>query len=163
MKLIQVKFRIEKFNFVIVKLTQVKFNHLFQPTFLYGGPENPKKVETAIPTFEKLIKKRILCEKRFYCNNSNSKWISVGIVPATKLLDESAVGFYLEVSLGGESCEAMPLGGAEGAASLFSTIRQIPEYNKVQPFHTQFKNGKNITIGTVNWNDDVSSFIFMCI
>lgn len=129
-----------------VKLIQVKFKNLFQATFLYGGPQNPKRISEEIPTFETLTKKRSLCEKRFFCNNSNGKWLSVGIVPAAKLLDETAPGFYVEVILdgNGERCMSLPLGGIEGAVSLFATIRQIPEFNKVQPFHTNFKDSENI-------------------
>lgn len=87
----------------------------------------------------------------------------MGIVPATKILDESAPGFYLNVQLGGEKCAALPLDGIEGLAALFSTIREIPVFSKIQPINHNVEIAQNITIATVDFADDVSFFfVFFC-
>lgn len=80
-----------------------------------------------MPTFEQLIKNRILCEKRFYLSNSNSKWLSVGVTPSTKILDEDARGFQTEIFLCGEKGN-ISLGGIDGAAALFKTFRAMAHF-----------------------------------
>lgn len=86
-----------------------------------------------MPTFEQLIKNRILCEKRFFLSNSNSKWISIGVIPTTSILDETAPGFTMDVFLGGEK-GTISLGGIEGAAALFKAFCSMPQFT---PMYTQ--------------------------
>lgn len=128
-----------------------------QRTFFYGGLQQQ---QFKAPTFESLTKNRILQEIRFYCNNSNTKWLSIGVVPASKILDESAPGFYLDVQLGGEKCASLPLDGIKGLAGLFSTIREVPAFSKIPVVHHGVEKTDNITIATVDFADDVSVFVF---
>lgn len=80
----------------------------------------------------------------------------MGIVPATKILAHDAPGFYFEVYLDGDNCAKMPLGGMQGLVTLFSTIRQIPEFSKMAAVHHDLEPGENIEISTVEWADNVS-------
>lgn len=84
----------------------------------------------------------------------------MGVVPATKILDENAQGFFLEVFLCGEKSMPLPLGGIKGMAGLFATIREIPEFSKVPVIPSSIEQTKNILISTVDFADDVSSFLF---
>lgn len=111
----------------------------------------------AIPTFEQLIKNRILGEKRFYLSNSNSKWLSLGITPATKILDETADGFKTEIFLCGEK-GSISLGGIDGAATLFKAFRSMPQF---APMYTSQKYefgacAENIFVSKVNFGNEVS-------
>lgn len=86
----------------------------------------------------------------------------MGIIPATKILDADAPGFHLEVYLDGGNCSPLPLGGITGLAAVFSTIRTIPEFSKVERVITNIEPSTNIIIKTVNFSNDVSIlFIFM--
>lgn len=85
----------------------------------------------------------------------------MGIVPATKILNEDAEGFHLEVHLCGEKSAPLPLGGIKGMAALFSTIRSIPEFSKVERYTSNIQPSTNILISTVKFADEVSLlFIF---
>lgn len=125
---------------------------------MYGGPRQ-KKNET--PTFEALTRNRVLGEHRFFCNNSNTKWVSVGIVPATKILNDEAPGFYFEAFVGGDKSGMMALGGISGLNALFSVIREIPKFAvlpKIGGANDDEEISEKITISTVDFADDVSIF-----
>lgn len=127
--------------------------------FLYGGPEKQRRLideNASPPSFESLSKNRVLEEKRFYLNNSNSKYISMGIVPATKILSPDAPGFYFEVFLGGDKCASMPLGGLNGLITLLSTIEEIPVFSKMSMLDHGIERGENIEISTVEFANNVS-------
>lgn len=112
-----------------------------------------------MPTFEQLIKNRILCERRFFINNSNSKWISIGISPSTPLLDEASSGFIVDVYLGGEKGAPISLGGIEGAAGLFDAIRAIPQFSNMYSGKKAKYCGhksQNISVSKANFGTDVS-------
>lgn len=132
--------------------------------FLYGGPQQQQQLQRTqcllqTPTFESLSKNRVMMEKRFFCNNSNSKYLTLGIVPASKILDENAPGFYVEAFICGEKMSPLPLGGVSGLASLFSTMRQIPRLNYTGlPPRNNVEPDTNIVISTTNFADDVSTF-----
>lgn len=83
----------------------------------------------------------------------------MGIVPATKILGEEAPGFYFEVFITGDKCAPLPLGGLKGLSTLFSTIRDIPEFSKIPPITTTVQPGENILISTVGFAKDVSIFL----
>lgn len=83
----------------------------------------------------------------------------MGIVPATKILDQNADGFHLEVFLCGEKSSPLPLGGISGMAALFTTIRDIPEFSKVPRIASNIEPTNNILISTCGFADDVSGFI----
>lgn len=82
----------------------------------------------------------------------------MGVVPATKILNEDAPGFYFETYLTGEKCAPLPLGGAKGLVALFSTIRDIPEFSKIPPVPSDIEPGDNILISTVSFAKDVTNF-----
>lgn len=80
----------------------------------------------------------------------------MGIVPATKILNEEAQGFHLEIYLTGDKCLPLPLGGLAGLSTLLSTIREIPQFSKIPPIFTPAEPGENIIIKTVEFAQDVS-------
>lgn len=130
-------------------------------TFFYGGPQQQHQLscqqQGQVPSFEQLTKNRMLEEKRFYCIKSNAKWLTMGIVPASKMLSDDAPGFYFEAFLCGDGKPSMPLGGIDGVMSLFATIRQMPQFQQVPlPAKRRILQRNNITISTVDFNDDVS-------
>lgn len=110
-------------------------------------------------TFEQLTKSRLLTERRIYINNSNSKWISIGLVPATKLHDETNQGFYTEACLCGDKSPAVPVGGFGGLGALFETIRKLPDFAQVKPVGNGFESTDNIQISTTNMDGNVSIFV----
>lgn len=120
------------------------------------------QAQSPVPTFESLTKNRILCETRFFINNSSSKWISVGILPTTELLDETAPPFLAEVFLCGDKGSPLPLGGIEGAAQLFNIIRNMPQF---APMYTNQKSnyngpiGVNIVLSRANFGNEVTSIL----
>lgn len=117
-----------------------------------------------IPSFETLIKNRLLAEQRFLLNNSNTKWLSIGVFPATKLLNENAPGFYFEALLCGDKSAPIPLGGLPGLNSLFATIRQIPKFSHLPNVSSSNFNqeiSSNITISVGDFADDVSFLFFI--
>lgn len=132
-----------------------------QRCFYYGGPQQQQRIfDGKPPTFESLTKNRMLKEERFYINNSNTKYLTMGLVPASKILDENARGFYFEAYLCGEKNAPLPLGGLQGMAALFETIREIPEFSKVPRCPSGIERSNNILISTVKFADDVSILIF---
>lgn len=124
--------------------------------FLYGGPEKRQRLfGNGVPTFESLTKNRLLLEKRFYLNNSNTKYLAIGIVPLTKILDKDADGFRIEALLGGQNAPSVPLGGIEGLASLLDAIHEIPSLSKTAVFKHGIESSENIIISTGNFADKV--------
>lgn len=87
--------------------------------------------------------------------------MKMGIVPATKILASDARGFYFEAYLCGEKNTPIPLGGLQGLAALFATIRDIPEFSKIPRLSTIIEPSNNILISTVQFAEDVSIFIFL--
>lgn len=90
----------------------------------------------------------MLNEKRFFLNNSNGKFLSFGIVPATKILDAEADGFHFEVFLCGEKSSPIPLGGLNGLAALFDAIREVPAFSRVPSSKHGVKGSENIVLST---------------
>lgn len=127
--------------------------------FFYGGPENQEQVNPCavkkIPTFEELVKNRVMRETRFFANKSNAKWLSLGIVPATKILNDAARGFFFEAYLCGDKCIPMPLGGISGLAGLFDTIRQLPTFQHHSKLNNNIEASDNITISSCEFSEDV--------
>lgn len=122
-----------------------------------------------IPTFEELVKNRMMGEVRFYGNNSNTKWLSIGVVPATKILNDAARGFYLEAYLCGDKNAPVPLGGISGIAALYDTIRQLPAFKQYPVLNSGVEPSDNITISSCDFSEEVilsytdqssASFIF---
>lgn len=125
--------------------------------YLYGGLNDQPCQQQQQPhaSYEILVKNKILQEKRFFVNNSASKWISVGLLPKAVIF--GAKGFQLEIFLCGEKSSPLPLSGLPGLLSLFSTIRRIPAFSQVAVPDTrvEIQPSDNITISTVDFADDV--------
>lgn len=129
-----------------------------QQCFFYGGPQQQRAFPIKVPTFEALAKGRVLNEKRFFLNNSNSKWLLIGVVPATKILNDEASGFYLETFLCGNNCAPLTLGGIAGLYTLMDTVREIPAYSKMPSIRPNKEPGTHIVISTTNFAEEVSNF-----
>lgn len=109
-------------------------------------------------SLEQLTKFRLLSERRIYINNSNSKWISIGLVPASKFHNDANEGFYTEACLCGDKSPAVPLGGFGGIAALFATIRRLPDFSQVKPVGNGFESTDNIRITTTDMDGNVSIY-----
>lgn len=72
-------------------------------------------------------------EKNFYLNNSNSKYVTIGIKPATKLHNKSNIGFYVDVNIGGKTMKPMSLGGIDGFLNLCQSLRSFEELKFTYP------------------------------
>lgn len=83
----------------------------------------------------------------------------MAIIPATKILNDTAPGFYFEALICGEKCTPLPLGGMKGLLALFECVKQIPAFANVLPFNHGIDAGDNITLSTVGFAERVS-FIF---
>lgn len=97
-----------------------------------------------------------MSEMRFYTNNSNSKWISIGVIPSTTILNDDAKGFFMEAYLCGEKVAPLPLGGLHGLAALFNTIRQLPNFQQYPVGIVSVEPSDNITLETCKFSEDVS-------
>lgn len=73
-------------------------------------------------------------EKRFFINSSNTKWIGVGLVPASRILSPEANGFYAEVTIdGGKMTRPLCLGGTSGFLYLCKYLRSMDELRFAYP------------------------------
>lgn len=77
------------------------------------------------PTFETTTNGRLLNETRLFINNSSTKWISIGVVPSAKIIEEP--GFKVDVQIGGDKMKPMSLGGLDGYLTLIHNLSEIPE------------------------------------
>lgn len=68
-----------------------------------------------------IVKNRLLNEKRFFLNKSNSKWISIGILPGYEPINGS--GFVVEARIDGNGTNFFSLG--QPAESGFGTLAQL--------------------------------------
>lgn len=74
---------------------------------------------------ECLTKNRLLSEKRFFLNKSNTKWIAVGIKPGH--LDLNGCGFAVDIRIAGDNGKFISLGNpaVAGLENLISICRNI--------------------------------------
>lgn len=80
------------------------------------------------------MKKRLLLEKRYYLNDSNCKFISVGIIPASRLLSNEASGFYVDVRIASSGYSTpFILGSLDGFLTCFQIIRTFDEFKTHSP------------------------------
>lgn len=63
-------------------------------------------------------------EKRYFLNKSNSKWISIGVKPATKIVVSDSVGFFVEILIDGKNTIPFVVGGTDGLLSLCKALRK---------------------------------------
>lgn len=100
---------------VLIYCTYILFSDIFQPdldTVTHG---------------------RLLMEKNFYLNQSNSKYITIGIKPASKLHNNTNMGFYVDVNIGGKTMKPMSLGGIDGFLNLCQSLRSFDELKFTYP------------------------------
>lgn len=81
--------------------------------------------------FGTFTKQRLLMEKRFYLNASNSKYVTVGVSPSPKLLNME--GFHVVVTIGGSKMKPMTLAGLDGFLTLCRSLRSMDELKYVYP------------------------------
>lgn len=72
-------------------------------------------------------------EKRYYLNQSNSKYITIGICPASKLFNKDNCGFYVDIGIGGNNMKTMSLGGTDGFLNLCQSLRSFEELKFTYP------------------------------
>lgn len=127
--------------------------------YLYGGLSDQACQQPQAPSYDILVKNKILQEKRFFVNNSASKWLSMGVLPKAIIFGNK--GFEFEIFLCGEKSSPLPLGGLAGLMSLFSTIRRIPVFSHVAvpDIRVEVQPSENITISTVDFADEVYIYI----
>lgn len=108
-------------------------------------------------SLDTITKGRLLMEKRYFLNNSNSKFISIGIKPATKLLENS--GFYVETGIGGDKMKFMSLGGLDGFLNLCKSLRTFEELKFTYPHcagnYKEMENSYPLNISKKMWGGSV--------
>lgn len=74
---------------------------------------------------ECLTKNRLLSEKRFFLNKSNTKWLSIGILPGH--MDLNGRGFAVDIRISGDNGKFLSLGqpAAAGLESMISICQNI--------------------------------------
>lgn len=87
-----------------------------------NGNNNGMPIANDVPDLDTITHGRLLLEKKFYLNQSNSKYITVGIKPATKFLNKDNTGFYVDVLISGKNIKPVSLGGVDGSVSNILTI-----------------------------------------
>lgn len=97
-----------------------------------------------------------MMERRFYLNASNTKWISIGVKPATKMLAPDAPGFYAEIIMNGQKMSPVCLGGIDGFLTLCQVTRNSNSFKYTYPGtgsdYTQIKHRPQIGITESNFN-----------
>lgn len=81
---------------------------------------------------QQLMRKRMFSQSRIFLNNSNSKWLDIGVKPSSPKDSEGIKNFTTEVFLDGEKCSRLALGGALGFRQLIRQIRGIQEFQLFQ-------------------------------
>lgn len=71
--------------------------------------------------------------KMYYLNNSNTKFLKVGIKPASKMLNKECNGFSVEVAIDGKNMAPMSLGGLDGFLNLCQSLRSFDELKFAYP------------------------------
>lgn len=91
-----------------------------------------------------VVKHRLLAEKRFFLNKSNTKWISIGILPGYEKLN--GTGFVPEVRIGGDGGKMLSLGqpALVGLNSLISILRSSSNEQSTGIVINQFVMGNSI-------------------
>lgn len=66
-------------------------------------------------------------------NNSNTKWVTIGIKPSTKIISSDATGFYAEIAIDGKNMSCVTLDGLDGFSSLCAIIRTHDDFKYAFP------------------------------
>lgn len=72
-------------------------------------------------------------EKLYYLNASNTKYVRIGIKPATRLFNNDFQGFFVEATIDGKNMRPMALNGLDGFLNLCRTLRQFDELKFTYP------------------------------
>lgn len=76
-------------------------------------------------------------EKRYFLNKSNSKWIPVGVKPATKILVSDSVGFFVEILIDGKNTIPFVVGGKQHRGYILTisraTMAIFPKFENAAP------------------------------
>lgn len=72
-----------------------------------------------------LTRSRLFSETKIYLNNSNSKWVSVGVTPSSREKAGPIKNFYTELYIGGINCQSLSLGGITGFKKFVRQLREI--------------------------------------
>lgn len=84
-------------------------------------------------TLEAVTHGRLIMEKIYYLNASNSKHVKIGIKPASKLFNKELTGFFVEVIIDGQKMKPMSLGGIDGFMNVCSSLRTFDELRYTYP------------------------------
>lgn len=79
----------------------------------------------------KLIHKRLFNTSRIYLNNSNTKWLDIGVKPCSNHFG-NITEFVTEVFLDGDKCSRLALGGLVGFKQLVRQIRGSDDFKQIQ-------------------------------
>lgn len=71
-----------------------------------------------------LMHSRLYCETKIYLNNTNCKWIAVGVIPSQRGTS-GITTFETELYIGGDKVASVPLGGVIGFLQLVRQLRTI--------------------------------------
>lgn len=75
-----------------------------------------------------LLKNRILNEERFFLNKSNTKWISIGILPGYQPLNGQK--FSVEIKIGGDNGDvSLNENGLKSVISMFKSISYFAKFS----------------------------------
>lgn len=80
---------------------------------------------------EKLMHKRLFNASRIYLNNSNTKWLDIGVKPTSNHVGD-ITSFTTEVFLDGDKCSRLALGGLTGFKQLVRQIRGTDAFEHLQ-------------------------------
>lgn len=84
----------------------------------------------------------MVMEKRYFLNNSNSKWIAIGLKPISNV---ASIGFYTDIVIGGAKMSAVSLNGADGFATICSILRSMEEFKFAFPATAKCYDEINVT------------------
>lgn len=94
------------------------------------------------------MRKRLFNASRIYLNNSNTKWLDIGVKPSSNHFGNIS-GFTTEVFLDGDKCTRLALGGLIGFKQLVRQIRGTDEFKHLQAdayvscFHSKQRDKNN--------------------
>lgn len=71
-----------------------------------------------------MSRSRLYSETKVYLNNTNCKWISIGVTPNQRE-NGPIKGFETELLLGGDKCPSLAMGGIVGFLQLVRQLRNV--------------------------------------
>lgn len=71
-----------------------------------------------------MLHTRLYCETKVYLNNTNCKWIAVGVTPNQRAAGP-VTNFETELYIGGDKCASVAIGGVVGFLQLVRQLRTI--------------------------------------